>query len=168
MARIGPAEFSGAFEAHANAMVLYARQFLDAAAAEDVVQDVFLRLMGQRRPPANVKAWLYRSVRNAAINRMRSQRRRSRHEQRKASVRAGWFESRVDDLVDAKAAQEALATLPPEQREIVVLRIWAQLTLQDIAQTVHAPVSTVHSRYKAALTAVRTAMGVSRCDTKNH
>ena len=62
------------FDAHAASLILYARQWLDRSAAEDAVQEVFLRLLALRgREPANVRAWLFASVRNEAISQQRRQ-----------------------------------------------------------------------------------------------
>ena len=51
---------------HAAALELYARQWCDSP--EDVVQEAFLKLAGQRDLPANPAAWLFRVVRNGAID----------------------------------------------------------------------------------------------------
>jgi RNA polymerase sigma factor (sigma-70 family) len=140
------------WEAHAAALVLYARHWLDAASAEDAVQEVFVRLLSHPRP-ASLKAWLFRSVRNAAISRLRSQRRREGYEGR--SDRPGWFEPQPGQALDAAAAEAALQRLPEEQREIIVLRIWGGLTLEEAAEATGQPVSTLFSRYRAGLAGLR-------------
>ncbi len=81
-----------------------------------------------------------------------------RHAKRLSARASPWFESRSDDLIDAKTAEEVLQTLPAEQREVVLLRIWGQLSLRQIGQIVGSPLTTVHSRYKAALAAIRERM----------
>ncbi|MBN1341324.1 MAG: sigma-70 family RNA polymerase sigma factor [Phycisphaerae bacterium] len=167
MATIDPSQLGQWFDACGATLTLYARQCLPAPAAEDVVQDVFVRLMAQRQPPRNVKAWLFRSVRNAAVSRIRAERSRLNHEPQAAAQRARWFEHRHDDLIDADVAQQTLASLPHEQREVVVLRIWADMTLQEIADVTGEPVSTLFSRYKAGLAEVRRRLE-SSCKTKNH
>src|SRR4051812_50202384 len=60
----------------AAALVLYARQWLDAASADDVVQEAAIALLGLRHPPVNATAWMYRAVRNAAIDAARTAGRR--------------------------------------------------------------------------------------------
>ena len=152
---IDPAKMGSWFDAYAGRLVLYARQWLEPAAAEDVVQDVFIRLMSQSREPDNAQAWLFRSVRNAAISATRSQRSRRFREQKVAADEPDWFEKHPGDLLDASAAEAALAKLPQEQREVIVLRIWGQLTLAEIAQIVEKPVSSVHGTYHSALSALR-------------
>ena len=49
MPSIDPAKMGSWFDAYAGRLVLYARQWLEAQWAEDVVQDVFIRLMAQSR-----------------------------------------------------------------------------------------------------------------------
>ncbi len=158
MGRIDPANLSEWFEAYGASLVLYARQWLPSGQAEDAVQDVFVRLTMQRRPPASVKAWLFRAVRNAAVSQLRSRRRRLRHERQLAAAGASWFEPRPGDLLDAQTVQQALAMLPFEQREVIVLRIWAGMTLREAAEVIGRPMSTVHSRYRAGLAAIRQRM----------
>ena len=63
---------------HADTLVLYARQWCDGP--EDVVQDAFVKLAAQRTPPDDLVAWLFRVVRNGAINAGVAARRRRRHE----------------------------------------------------------------------------------------
>ena len=141
------------FKAHAPALLLYARQWLDAATAEDVVQEVFVRLMTGGQLPREPRTWLYRCVRNASISAWRAKRRRSDREQ--SSEREALFIPKVDDLIDAQSAQEALARLPQMQREIVTLRIWSDLTLAEISQITGLPISTIHDQYRIALKQMR-------------
>ena len=152
---LAPQILSRLFAAHAGALVLYASQWLDRAAAEDVVHDVFLRLMDQDHEPANAKAWLFRSVRNAAISSIRASSRRRSHESVAASDRSDWFTPRDDDAIDAAHAEQVLRSLPTEQREVVTLRIWAQMSFKEISAVTGAPLSTVFERYQSALGAMK-------------
>jgi RNA polymerase sigma factor (sigma-70 family) len=142
--------------ARAAGLALYARQWLDdAASAEDVVQEALAALLAQRPPPADPIAWMYRVVRNAAIDQARSAARRRQRERAVAETRREWFEARPDALIDAQAAAAALADLPPASREIVVLRIWNDLSFAQIADVTQTRLSTVHDRYVAALRQMR-------------
>src|SRR5438105_14513399 len=143
------------FEAHAGALLLYARQWLDAPQAEDAVQEVFLRLLSAGRLPAEPRTWLFRCVRNAAISAWRTDRRRQSREQAAGNGRADWFVPRLEDRIDAEAAQEALRSLPAVQSEVVTLRIWSGLTLAEIGQVTGLVVSAVHHQYRAGLCAMR-------------
>jgi RNA polymerase sigma-70 factor (ECF subfamily) len=165
-----PAQFSRWFDAHAAALVLFARQWTagDRAAAEDVVQDAFVALLNQRRPPDNVRAWLFATVRNSAIAGARGGARRARRERDVGAIRGEWFDARPDDLIDASAAAAALDALPPGQREVIVMRLWGQMTLAEIAQVTGDATSTLFSRYRAGLAGIRKQME-SPCatNTKN-
>ena len=150
-----PARIARWFEAHARPLVLYARQWDDGVGAEDVVHDVFARLMRQATEPADIQTWLYRAVRNAAIDRLRSSKRRRRRETRVASTRPPWFEPRPEDLIDAESVCRQLQQVPAEARQIVVLRIWAGLTLTQIAAITGISRATAWRRYRHALAQIR-------------
>jgi RNA polymerase sigma factor (sigma-70 family) len=151
----------------AAALVLYARQWLDAASADDAVQEALVALLDQRRPPDNPTAWIYRAVRNAAIDEVRSASRRRRREQSIALERREWFDPQPDALLDAQAAEQSLRQLSPEHREVIVLRIWGDLGFAEIAEITRLSVSTVHDRYKAALRELRSALE-QPCPTKTN
>jgi RNA polymerase sigma factor (sigma-70 family) len=156
-----PSKLAKWFEAYSAALVLYARQWVgERARAEDVVQEVFVRLMAQPVEPPNVRAWLHASVRHAAIDEARSTDRRRRREEVASEFRptVGWFESRPEDLIDAQTAEAALQSLPPRQREVVVLRLWSEMTLTEISQLTGIAVSTVHDDYRRGLDAIRRTM----------
>ncbi len=155
---------SGWYDVCCDKLVLYARNWLSEESARDVVQGAFVRLMTQIAMPADVQAWLFRTVRNAAITRLRRRASRARQARRLCQAQSPWFESRPEDLIDARTAERILRSLPPQQREVVLLRIWGQLSLGQIGKIVGSPLSTVHSRYKAALAAIRERMEQS-CQT---
>ena len=154
----GQHDFAKWFEANSRPLALYVRQWLDDHAAADVVQDAFLKLLGQKRHPADARAWLFRTVRNAALNELRRRRTRARHGPAIAAGRGEWFEQQLDDAIDAKAVQEALAQLPLEQRELIVMRIWGQMTYEQMAEVVGVALSTVRERYVAAIESLRRKM----------
>lgn len=160
---IESARYSAWFQAHVAALQLYARQWLDHAQAEDAVHEAFVALLSQAREPDNARAWLFKVVRRRAIAQARSNWRRQRRQAQ--AVQSNMFESLADDLIDARAAEAALWQLPIEQREIVVLRIWAGLRFGDIAELTGSNLSTVFDRYGAALTALREKLERSPCPT---
>jgi RNA polymerase sigma-70 factor (ECF subfamily) len=155
------------FETEARPMVLYARQWLDAGQAADVVQEVFLRLMQQTQPPEEVKAWLYRAVRNLALNRLRSIGRQRCREEKLADEAPAWFESDPGVGMDARQAEAVLRRLPAEERELVTLRIWGGLPLGQIASVLGWSTATVFRRYHNALQQLRTEMEKS-CLSPSH
>jgi RNA polymerase sigma factor (sigma-70 family) len=142
----------------AAGLALYARQWLDAAGADDAVQEALVALLAERRPPANPAAWMYRAVRNAAIDQARSATRRRRREEVAAMSRRELFMDHADALIDSETAADCLERLSADQREIVVLRIWGELGFVEIADVMHLAVSTVHQRYHLALRRMRSMM----------
>ena len=158
MGKIDSESLSEWYDAYSDGLMLYARNWLGEEAACDSVQVAFTRLMGQVVSPRDVKAWLFRTVRNEAITQLRQRSRRSRHSERLSIEYRGWFESTPEDLIDARTAEEILLTLPHEQSEVVLLRIWGQLTLKQIASVVGSPLTTIHSRYKTALANIKERM----------
>src|SRR5438876_2682187 len=99
-----PRQLAELIAAHAAALALFARQWCDSP--EDVVQDAFCKLVVTREAPADRAAWLFRVVRNAAIDAGRSARRRVRREQAVAR-RALWFVEPEIDGLDADTAVAA-------------------------------------------------------------
>jgi RNA polymerase sigma-70 factor (ECF subfamily) len=122
----------------------------DFASAEDVVQQVFLKLFsGAARPQASL-AYIYRAVRNAALNHRRDRKREAEFPEREL-----WFTHATADAAEVLSLQSALRELPEEQREVVFLRIWSGMTLQEISEATETPLNTVASRYRYALQKLR-------------
>jgi len=145
---------------HAAALGLFARQW--CSSPDDVVQEAFLKLAEQDHSPVDPVAWLYRVVRNRAISRGRSDSRRRRHEQEAATRRPLWENDATDspasERIDAQAAAKALETLLPEDREIVVARLWGGLTFQQIGQLIGASDSAAHRRYTKAIHSLKATL----------
>jgi RNA polymerase sigma-70 factor (ECF subfamily) len=149
---LGAEDVRRLYDQHGPALVAYACGFVrDTAAAEDVVHQVFLRLLSTERtmPDAPV-AYVYRSVRNAALNA-----RRSGLKLTELDPQSSVFQHRDGNQEAALALEKALAGLPEEQREVVVMRVWSGLTLEEIAAAVGAPLNTIASRYRYALEKLR-------------
>ena len=142
---------------HGPRLVLFARQWVASQAdAEDVLQEAFVRFWPRRRRARDPVAYLYQCVRRAAMNWRRSAERRARHEAEadaQPMFRTPAEEAELAEL--AGLAQAALEGLPVEQREIVVLRIWGQLTFKAVAEVLGIPPPTARSRYRYAMAALR-------------
>jgi RNA polymerase sigma factor (sigma-70 family) len=143
---------------HSAVLLLYARQWCDAP--EDVVQEAFIKLAGQKRQPDNPIAWLYRVVRNGALSLARSTRRRRQHETYAAAHTPGWFDPSDGTRLDADDAARALANLPIEQRETIIAHLWGGLTFEQIGDLSLVSTSTAHRRYLAGLSALRERLRV--------
>ncbi len=158
-----PAWLAELLAEHGRSLVLYARQWCDCP--EDVVQDALVELVSRRERPERVAAWLFRVVRNGAISAGRSIRRRRHREQQSATSEA-WFENAAAAL-DAEAASAALASLSAELREVVVARIWGELTFVEIGELTGTSSSTSQRRYEAGLRVLQAKLE-KPCATQEH
>ena len=138
---------------HTAGLVLHARQWCDAP--EDIVHDAFLLLMKESAAPENPVGWLYRVVRNKALNAARSSRRRARHETAAAFAGEPWLVPEEGDRLDAVEAARALEELPEEQREVIIARLWGGLSFEEIAKMNGTVASTAHRRYQQGIVALR-------------
>ena len=108
----------------------------------------------RRRDRAKSPAcYLYRSVRNVAIDASRRKAVESRHQGVMPCQleSANLFANSVEHEEWRQQVEAALKELPIEQSEVVVLKIWSGLTFHQIAEVTEAPLGTVASRYRYAL-----------------
>jgi RNA polymerase sigma factor (sigma-70 family) len=151
-----PRQLGELIDRHGPALVLYARQW--CAVPEDVVQDAFLKLVALRQAPDDPPAWLFRVVRNAALDAAKMDRRR---QLREAAVQPErWFVEPEIDGLDAEQAVAALEHLPAELRETIVARLWGGLTFEQIAELSGCSASSAFRRYEAGIAAIRESLGV--------
>jgi len=158
----GDDTWKGWFEAHGPKLLLCARQWTRSLAdAEDIVQEAFVRYWRhQRHLPGDPQALLITSIRRAAFDHARRESRRTVREE-KASQDSehavSLFESPAlgDEAGRRSEIEQALERLPVEQREVLVLKIWNELTFEQIAQALEIPPNTAASRYRYALAALR-------------
>ena len=146
---------------------LYALQWHGEQVAEDVVQDAFIQLLKMRRCPDRVRPWLFRVVRNGAVTRLRQEQTRKKARDRFPQIHGWWFEAHPDEGLDARQAQAVLQTLPAECREIVVMRIWGQLSFREIADIIEKSIPWVHRQYKTALGRIKQGLEASSCRTRH-
>lgn len=142
-------------------LLLYARQWVFAVTdAQDIVQIAFVKFW-RHRPTAGADDYplLYAAVRSTALDWLRSNARRLRREIDPAVevVRddSPYFDSSIEQNDDAQLVEGALQKLSPEQREVVVLRVWGGLTFSQIATTLGESINTVASRHRYGIGALR-------------
>ena len=147
------------FNAYGRKLLLYARQWASSAAdAEDILQEAFVRFWrSPTRNDADAHVQLFAMVRRAGLD---GTRRRLRREARERAASAGeeeiaWFSSNDETAERDAQIQSALSQLPPEQREVVVLKIWGELTFDQISRSLEISPNTAASRYRYALEALR-------------
>jgi RNA polymerase sigma-70 factor (ECF subfamily) len=146
---------------HAAALELYARQWCDTP--EDIVQEAFLKLVGLHDVPANPAAWLFRVVRNGAIDAGYALRRRKHHETMAATGWPSWFEDDAGDrpgVLDPESAAAELHALPIEEREVIIAHLWGGLTFEQFAAVAGCSSSTAHRLYARGLSTLRERLGV--------
>lgn len=140
------------------ALALYAANW--TAAAEDCVQEALVELAGLPRLPDSPVAWLYARVRQRALNAARAERRRTGHES------VAWRDRLIATTSDPAEVMDlvtALGELSPEDRELMTLRFYSDLTYDEIATAVGSSKSAVHRRTENALSQLRTRLEAS-CD----
>jgi RNA polymerase sigma factor (sigma-70 family) len=147
-----PHDFARLLDNHGPPLVLYARQW--CGIPEDVVQEAFLKLFALGKPPREVVPWLYRVVRNKAIDASRTAERRGRREAAAVS-RHPWFTETEADGLKADDAVAALERLPVDDREVIVARLWGGLNFEQIAEIAGCSPSTAFRRYSAGIEALR-------------
>lgn len=157
---------------HGPRLVLMARQWVSCHAdAEDVVQSAFVRYWNRRDAAQDPVAYLYRTLRNTAMNHRRSESRRQRHEQASAEQlprHEAMFVSPPEHAEREELGEQvtrALSTLPIEQREVIVMRTWAQLSFDTIGEVMEIPARTAQSRYRYGIQALRKAMNATGVST---
>ncbi len=136
-------------DSHAAALELYAG--LWCVSPEDVVQEALIELASQRQWPTNPVAWLYRAVRHRALNASRARRRRQRHEEQAGLLRSAVLKPPPGESLDAEELAAALRSLPDDQREVIVTRLWGALSFREIGEITGTSESTAHRRYQEAL-----------------
>ena len=149
---MSPGDLARLVDRHAASLVLYARQW--CGDPEDVVQEAFLKLVRQSQAPEDAVAWLYRVVRNGALDAAKMAKRRQRRESA-AARSVGWFVEPEVDGLDAKTAVAALERLPSEQREVIIARHWGGLNYEQIAAVAGCSASTAFRRYTAGVEDLR-------------
>jgi RNA polymerase sigma-70 factor (ECF subfamily) len=138
-------------------------------ASEDVVQEAFLavwRRVDSFDPTrGTARSWLLTIVRNGAIDRRRGRHGRALQDATLDDV-AFWLATPGDETfdvvastVEAELVREALATLPPDQREAIELAFFGGLTHQEIAQRTGAPLGTIKGRMRLGLHRMRASLG---------
>jgi len=148
---------------HGPALALYAAQWTDSP--DDCVQEALIELARQREAPEHLLAWLYRVVKNRALNAARGARRRRERESRAFACRfANEKQTTQFDQDEIVHATNALARLDPTERELVVMRIWGGLTYDEIADSLAISTSTAFRQYERALTRLRSLLE-SPCST---
>jgi RNA polymerase sigma-70 factor, ECF subfamily len=142
----------------------------DAQVAEDMVQEIFLRIW--RKPESYVAqrgrfvTWLTSVTRNRAVDEVRSRGRRFRHETASPEEQERELPASEQDdpALTAELSDQrrlilaALKQIPAEQREIIELAYFGGLTQQEIADRLSQPLGTVKTRIRLGMQKLRAAL----------
>jgi len=141
--------------ASARRFLLFARdQTRSEADARDVLQEALVeswRRHGDAPPP---DALVFATIRRRAIDLARRDQRRARRE----LVSPDWFSGGPETPGEDAELERAVKDLPPNLREVVVLKTWSALTFQEIATTLGVPLNTAASRYRYAIERLRESL----------
>lgn len=146
---------------HLPAIRATARRILgDDDAASDAVQEALITLWQAGEVPGHLRRWLLRTVAHRSLHARRSRIRRRRWEDEGGAAVVSCAlcdperELEIRDLIDC--LDRALGALPPEHREILVLRELDGLEYREISEALGVPVGTVRSRLNRARSQIRT------------
>lgn len=140
-------------------LLLFARQQSRCEQdARDVFQDALLDVWKRGKGRLPELALVFAAVRRRAIDLAR---RNQRHLQRDGAWLAGfeaenWFQV---PLLEPVSVEAELRQIPPEYAEVVLLKIWGELTFEQIANTLDINPSTAASRYRYGLRDLRDVLG---------
>lgn len=143
---------------HAPKFLLYARQLARCEAdAHDLVQEAVIEAWGRQPsggpPPL---ALVFATIRRRSIDLARSEDRRNDRESRVAEDTDHiWFDSGVEDRERDRLLQKAMSSILDIYREVVILKLWGELTFAEIAEALDIPANTAASRYRYGLEELR-------------
>jgi len=155
-----------AYRRHAGAVFALAKRLLfDAALAEEIVQEVFLRVWNhpEKFDPerGTLRAYLLAQCHGRSVDLLRSESSRRLREERDArrTAEQGYdLEHEVLDLSVAERVKDALAVLPEAEREAIALAYFGGHTYREVADLLDEPEGTVKSRIRAGLKRLRSEL----------
>jgi RNA polymerase sigma-70 factor (ECF subfamily) len=170
--------FTALVRRHQTALYNFSLRYLRVqSAAEDVVQDAFVRVVqnaAEFKHEARFTTWLYTIARNLCIDQMRKRalRKHPSLEETKGGGEEGDGPTLGEQTADSRASVEREATgselkerialaveaLPEEQREVFLMREVASLPFKEIAEVTGVPENTVKSRMRYALERLQQAL----------
>src|SRR5262245_45679204 len=143
------------YDAKAAGLILYGRALgLSHGEAEDVLHETFAALLQREDPPEQPEHYCVRSFRNRALNYRRGLWRRLSRELESSR----WFEPSEGESPREREAMRCLAQLPPEQREVIVLKIWHGCTFEEIGELLELSPNTAAGRYRYGLQKIKACL----------
>lgn len=158
--------FGTAYQAHVEDIYRYVYYRLrDKEQSEDLTSQIFLRALekyDQFSPEKGTfKAWLYGIAKHALTDHYRSQRLTAPLEMAEDHASDASIMDEVHASFQRQEVRDALQKLEPEQREILLLRVWDDLSFQEIAAMLDQKEGACKMRYKRALLALEKHLTLS-------
>ena len=149
-----PDEWRSWLRENGSRYLLYARQQTRSESdAEDVLQDAMVEAWQRARGMPD-HALVFATIRRRAIDLARSTDKRALREEAQ-QPEVGWFSPEVENRDTQRHLEAAVNALPANYREVVSLKIWGELTFQEIAELTGVPLNTAASRYRYAIEELR-------------
>lgn len=155
------AAFEAIYDAHHRLVYGLAYRMLgQAAAAEDVTQNIFLKIWStpELYASGNFPGWLVRMTRNRCLDILRSKS-HGAAELPEQMPNDEPMEEHALASIDAANVRSALAHLPPEQREPIEMGFFGGLTHDEIARRTGIPLGTIKTRIRTGLRRLRDSLG---------
>ena len=144
------------YRQHGPALLLFAQALTgERGRAQDAIHQAFLKLIekGSLSQVVDKKAYLFACVRNTALNEGKLQNRNA-----PLGPDAAWFSPADRDYAGEQNLRRALQALPDDQRQVMVLHVWGEMTFSQISDLLDLSSNTVASRYRYALAKLRDSM----------
>lgn len=129
---------------------------------DDILQETFCKLIEQNRMPDRPAAWLFQVAANLLYQETRRNRRRKSREQHAANKES--LHLPIDQNLLQQDMQVALTKLPEDLRDIVLLKIWGELTFAEIAKSTHVSTATAQRKYVEALSQLQAIYGYDKTE----
>lgn len=176
--RQDPGAFERLVETYEGSLFRYADRLLQSPTdAEEVIQDVFMRAhraltrqyTEERCRELSLKPWLFRIARNLSLNKRRGVAPKvevplnEADDERKWHLRgltgSGEVVSQIEHQQELAQLDRAIALLPDEQRELIILRFMEEMSYAEIAQTVGGNEASLRGKVFRSLKLLREALG---------
>ena len=156
-----PPDLQRVYDEHAQALFAFLLNFTrDENDTRDLLQEIFTRLArepGLLRGAREPRAFLIRLAHNAAIDLMRRRGARQKYHHQFAEDAPTIFAAagNPDETAFRESLARALGELPADQRAVVHLKLWENLTFEQIAEALDIPPNTAASRYRYGVDKLR-------------
>lgn len=129
---------------------------MNHALSEDFIQETFMRVLAYRnsfQAKSSFKAWLYRIARNAVVDHFRKMANQNIHDDfvEETMHNQQTLTDSIEQQTQLEMFNKALASLPLEQREIIVLSRFQQLNYTEIAELLNCNLNTLKTRMRTAI-----------------